>query len=358
MPFMGLPGEKMKTTVIYIDIDNDLERAGIKSPVIGEKEAREAIEKASRFLALDSDLNSMITAFNIFLDMKEKGEDVEIVFVTGSQKGGLEAQMNLSKEIEYVMKTVRPDQAILVYDSPEDAKAIPIIESRVKIVGIERVIVEQHRGVEETYILLAKYLKRLVTEPRYSRLFLGVPGIILFLSSVLSIMGLTSYLLPVILLVLGIAMLVRGFGIDESIERWWENSTIMVIVAILSTISLILAIINGYLTGIQYKELSISSASSVTLAVLPYLTFSLVILYAGKLISRAMDRDVKVWHDVLKIAASVLAYLVLSQLLKNLENGIYAIQIQSFYLLLLSSFLLIATYFALSILEKSRLTRG
>jgi len=88
------------------------------------------------------------------------------------------------------------------------------------------------------------------------------------------------------------------------------------------------------------------------------LTFSLVILYAGKLISRAMDRDVKVWHDVLKIAASVLAYLVLSQLLKNLENGIYAIQIQSFYLLLLSSFLLIATYFALSILEKSRLTRG
>ncbi|AWR99961.1 DUF373 family protein [Metallosphaera hakonensis] len=345
----------MKTAIIYIDIDDDLSRAGVSTPVIGETKAREAIEKSSRFLALDSDFNSMVTAFNIYLNMKENGNDVEIVFVAGSQRGGLDSQMTLSKQVDEIIRAVKPDQAILVYDSPEDAKAIPVIESRLKIVGIERVIVEQHRGVEETYILLAKYLKRLVTESRYSRLFLGVPGIILFISSILAIAGLTAYVLPSILLVLGGAMLVRGFGIDDAVERWWENSTIMVIVAILSTISLILAIVNGYLVGSTSGGLSIKTASSVLLAALPYLTFSIIILYAGKLLSRALARDIKVWHDLLKILASVVVYLILSDLLKNLQSGVYVIQIQSFYLLLLSSFLLIATYFTLSTIEKSRL---
>ncbi|MEM4076368.1 MAG: DUF373 family protein, partial [Metallosphaera sp.] len=166
----------MKTAIIYIDIDDDLSRVGITTPVIGEKQAKEAIESSSRFLAQDSDFNTMVSAFNTFLNMKEKGEDVEIVFVAGSQRGGLDAQMTLSKQVDEVIRSVKPDQAILVYDSPEDAKAIPLIESRLKIVGIERIIVEQHRGVEETYILLGKYIKKLATERRYSRLFLGVPG--------------------------------------------------------------------------------------------------------------------------------------------------------------------------------------
>ncbi|QKQ99370.1 DUF373 family protein [Metallosphaera tengchongensis] len=344
----------MKTAIIYIDIDDDLSKAGISSPVIGETKARQAIEKASRFLALDSDFNSMVTAFNIYLDMKEKGEDVEIVFIAGSQRGGLDSQMVLSKQVDEVIRVVKPDQAILVYDSPEDAKAIPVIESRLKIVGIERVIVEQHRGVEETYILFAKYIKRLVTETRYSRLFLGVPGIILFVSSILAIAGLTAYVLPAILLVLGGAMLVRGFGIDDALEKWWENSTAMVIVAILSAISLVLAIVNGYLTALTFNTLSIKSTSSIILAILPYLTFSIIILYFGKLISRALIKDIKIWHDMLKIVASILAYFILSDILKNLQSGIYVIQLQYLYLLLLSSFVLIVTYFGLLNVEKSR----
>lgn len=345
----------MKTAIIYIDIDDDLSRVGITTPVIGEKQAKEAIESSSRFLAQDSDFNTMVSAFNTFLNMKEKGEDVEIVFVAGSQRGGLDAQMTLSKQVDEVIRSVKPDQAILVYDSPEDAKAIPLIESRLKIVGIERIIVEQHRGVEETYILLGKYIKKLATERRYSRLFLGVPGIILLSSSLLAIGGLTAFVLPTILLVIGGAMLVRGFGVDDAIERWWENSTIMVIVSILSTVSIIIAIINGYLDATMYKTFDLTSVSSVILVILPYLTFSIIILYSGKLLSRAISRDIKVWHDLLKIIASILIYFILSSFLKNVQNGAYIIQIQSFYLLLLSSFLLIVTYFALSTIEKYRL---
>ncbi|MEM4076077.1 MAG: DUF373 family protein, partial [Metallosphaera sp.] len=214
---------------------------------------------------------------------------------------------------------------------------------------------EQHRGVEETYILLGKYIKKLATERRYSRLFLGVPGIILLSSSLLAIGGLTAFVLPTILLVIGGAMLVRGFGVDDAIERWWENSTIMVIVSILSTISIIIAIINGYLDATMYKTFDLTSVSSVILVILPYLTFSIIILYSGKLLSRAISRDIKVWHDLLKIIASILIYFILSSFLKNVQNGAYIIQIQSFYLLLLSSFLLIVTYFALSTIEKYRL---
>jgi len=344
-----------KTAIIYIDIDDDLGDIGIKTPVIGEKDAFLAIQRASEYIPDDSDFNSMVVAYNLYNKLKSNN-NVEIVFIAGSKKGGLDAQLNLSKELEEVIKKINPEQSILVYDSPEDAKAIPIIESKLKIIGIQRVIVEQHRGVEETYVLLGKYLKKIISEPRYSRIFLGVPGIIFLIASVFYILGIASYLLPVVLLVIGIAMLVRGFGVDDMIEKWWENSTIMVVVGILSIISLIIGIVEGYLTSQTIKGSYIFTISSEIISVLPYLTFSVIILFAGKALENALTRNMRVWHDLLKIVAIVLSYYIISGALKNIQEGIYVFQVQLLYMLSISSMILITIYIALSILEKYKFT--
>lgn len=344
-----------KTAIIYIDIDDDLSSAGISSPVIGEDSVKKAIERASEVFADDSDFNSMVVAYNIYKKLKKENNDVEIVFIAGSNKGGLEAQRRLSEELEEVIKKVNPEDAIIVYDSPEDGKALPILQSRLKISGIERVIVEQHRGVEETYILLGKYIRKVLNEPRYARLFLGVPGLILFITSFLAIFGLSAYVIPAILLIIGIAMIFRGFNIDEMIERWWENSTIMFIVAILSFVSLIIGIINGYIIFQAVRGSPLSVFANVTLSVLPFVIFSAVILLAGKAISKAIDKNVRLLNDVIKIVAIILFYYIISYALKNIEEGIYIIQIQSIYYLIISSMVLIFVYVALAILERYKL---
>ncbi|AWR97803.1 DUF373 family protein [Acidianus sulfidivorans JP7] len=346
----------VKTAIIYIDIDDDLGNVGISSPVIGEENAKLAIDKASESLAEDSDFNSMVVAFNTFRQLKKQNKDVEIVFIAGSSKGGLEAQRRLAEELEEVIQKLRPEDAIIVYDSPEDAKALPILQSRIKISGIQRVIVEQHKGVEETYVLLGKYIKKVFNESRYSRLFLGVPGIILFITSLLAILGLSAYVIPAILLILGIAMVFKGFSIDDIIEHWWENSTIMFIVAILSVISFIISIINGYITFQAIKGSPLYVFSNVTLAMLPYLAFSGIILFSGKAISKAIDKNVKLLNDVIKIVAIILSYYIIAYTLKDIEEGIYLIQFQSIYYLIISSMILIFVYIVLNIFEKYRLT--
>ncbi|MCI2414904.1 MAG: DUF373 family protein [Candidatus Aramenus sp.] len=344
-----------RTAVIYVDIDDDLGRIGVQTPVIGEKDAFLAIQKASEVIPDDSDFNAMVVTLNLYKKLKDKG-NVDIVFIAGSEKGGIEAQLRLSSELDEVIRKLGITNAIVVYDSPEDAKAIPIIQSKLKITGIQRVIVEQYRGVEETYILIGRYLKKVITEPRYSRIFLGVPGIIFVIGSVFYILGLASYLLPAVLLVIGLSMLVRGFAIDDMIERWWQTSTIMVIVGILSLISLIIGIIQGYVTGQSLKGSYVYVSSSIANAMLPYLTFSVVILFAGKALENAIEKNIRVWHDLIKIAAIIVSAYIISSALYNIERGIYIIQAQLFYTLSVSSMIIIMTYIALTIIEKYKLT--
>lgn len=341
-----------KTVIIYIDIDDDLSLAGIKSPVIGEANVKEAIDKASEIMADDSDFNSMIVAYNIYKKMKKEGQDVEIVFLAGSQKGGLEAQRKISAQLDEIIKELNPQDSIVVYDSPEDAKALPIIQSRLKISGVQRVIVEQHRGVEETYILLGKYFKKILNEPRYSRIFLGVPGAILFAAGILEVLGLISYIVPVITILIGSAMIIRGFDLDEMMEKWWENSTIMVIAALLSSISFAISLINGYFTYISIKGNSVYVISTVISSMLPYITFSILILLGAKALSSALDKSIKLFHDIIKISAIIISYYIITDVLKNLEEGIYIIQFQSFYALTISSMVLIFAYIILNLIEK------
>ncbi|MEJ2774979.1 hypothetical protein DDW09_00545 [Sulfolobus sp. SCGC AB-777_L09] len=344
-----------KIIVIYIDIDDDLGRIGLQTPLIGEEEVKKAIEVAEQMIPTDSDFNAMIVARNIYKKLKEEGkENVEIAFISGSDKGSLDSQLAFSEKLDKVVEKVKPTSAVIVYDSPEDAKAIPIIQSKLKIIGIERVLVEQYRGVEETYALLARYLKKALSEPRYSRIFLGVPGLIFLIFGLFSLLNLTAYLGPIILMVIGSAFVIRGLGIDDLIEKWWENSTIMVIIAIIAIISFIAGIINGYLVFENVRYYATVTYVDIALSMSPYFVFSIIILIGGKAINKIVNRDIRVWHDIYKIFSVVIIYYIIVVISKNIETNVYELQLQTIYSLSITTFILITVYIILSLLEKYR----
>jgi putative membrane protein len=342
-----------KKLIIYIDIDDDLGKIGISTPIIGENNVKEVINIASEKIPTDSDFNTLVVAYNIYKKMKNQGENVEIVLLTGDTNGGLEAQMKFSMKLDKVLNELKPDSVIVVFDSPEDSKAIPIIQSRVKVIGIERVLVEQYRSVEETYVLLGRYLRKALSDPRYSRIFLGVPGLILLISSILSILNLSSYAGPIILLIIGIVMLARGLRIDEMIENWWESSSIMVVATILSLSSLIVGSVNLYLSYQQLRDLSISNIATLALIFLPYGVFSITVLFISKAIIDISRHDIRAWHHVLQAIAMVLVYFVASSFLESIRQNI--ITIQPFIGLIASTAILVSVYIIISLLEKYKL---
>ncbi|BFI74146.1 hypothetical protein YN1HA_2440 [Sulfurisphaera ohwakuensis] len=341
-----------KILIIYVDIDDDLGKIGLETPIIGEERVKKAIDIASETIPTDSDFNTMVVAYNIYKKLRKENNDVEIAFISGSERSNIEGQIEFSRKLDEAIKTTNAEEAIIVYDSPEDAKAIPIIQSKLKVIGIERVLVEQYRGVEETYALLGRYIKKAISDPRFARIFLGVPGIILITIGIFSLLNLTVYATPAILIIIGLALLGRGLRIDEYIEQWWENSTIMVIAAIISLISTIVGIIEGYYVGASIKLYDLSSIFIILTTILPFIVFAIIVLFGAKAINKVMNRDIKVWHDIFRIIAVIIIYYMMVLISKNLEENVIGVQLQTMYTLSVITLVLVSLYIVFSIIEK------
>lgn len=343
--------------ILYIDIDDDLGRIGVETPILGEEAVTSAIALASKKIPRDSDFNTMVIAYNIYKDLKDKKKEVEIAFISGSEEASIEAHLQFSKKLDQVLSKVSPDGVIAVYDSPEDEKAIPIIQSRVKLVGIEKVIVEQSRGVEETYALFAKYVKKALTEPRFSRIFLGIPGFILVTFAIMSLVGLLSYTGIAAMLIIGIGLIIRGLNLDESFEKWWDNSPIMFISVVLAVVSFILGLVNLGLITSNVKITTASEDAGLLLTILPYFSLSLLILIVGKAISRILTKNVKIWHDFIQILTLVFSYYIVVSVLRQIENSNYSLGLQTIYLIVISASTLIFLYVIFTVVEKRRISQ-
>jgi uncharacterized membrane protein len=62
----------------------------------------------------------------------------------------------------------------------------------------------------------------IMENPRYSRIALGLPGLLLLILGILSIFNLAHYYLLAFILVLGVYMLFKGFGVDKALRTFYR----------------------------------------------------------------------------------------------------------------------------------------
>jgi putative membrane protein len=146
--------------VLCVDRDNDLgEKTGIQGPVIG----RDKNIEAAKLLAIadpeDSDANAIFGAVSAYDKLKQAGEDVEVVTITGNTHVGVISDRIIANQIDEVMKKLKPESAIFITDGAEDEYILPLIMSRLKIDSIKRVYVRQNPNIENTYYLIVRALK-------------------------------------------------------------------------------------------------------------------------------------------------------------------------------------------------------
>jgi putative membrane protein len=216
--------------ILCVDRDGDLEtKAGIKTPLMG----RTANIDAAVSLALrdpeEPDANAMFEAVRLsdrLQNEKKPEETLEVATISGSELGGVSADRKLVAELNTILDSFSASEVILVTDGYSDEAVLPLVESRVPVSSVRRIVIKHSESIEETAALFSKYARLLMDNPRYSRIALGLPGLLLFILGILAIYGWVNYYVIAIVIIFGGFMLIKGFGVDKAaadLYKWAQE---------------------------------------------------------------------------------------------------------------------------------------
>ena len=180
--------------ILCVDRDGDIGNlTTVKTPTVSRKENLEAAVSLALADPEEADANAMFEAVRVYDQLKRQGqphENFEIATISGSQLLGVDADRKLVRELNNVLEKFRANSVILVSDGYSDEAVLPLIESRVPVSSVRRIVIKHSKGIEETAALFTRYLKVLTKDPRYARIALGIPGLLLLILGVFSIFGL------------------------------------------------------------------------------------------------------------------------------------------------------------------------
>lgn len=209
-----------KTLILCIDGDNDIgEKAKVETPILSRNANLEAAANLALSDPEEADANAMFGAVKLYDNLLSKypHETYQVATISGDAMGGVEADRKIVRELEEILSSFKASGVILVTDGYSDEAIIPLIQSRVPITSVQHVVVKHSERLEETWAVLFRYLRMLVEDPYYSRVSLGVPGIMLVILGILTVFGQLHNAGMVLTFVMGLVLLVKGFGWDEKL---------------------------------------------------------------------------------------------------------------------------------------------
>jgi len=221
---MAAKEKEERLLILCVDRDGDIGvKTEEKTPVLGREKNLEAAVSLALRDPEEPDANAMFEALRVYDHLNKQGqphEKFQIATISGSQILGVEADRKLVRELNSILEIFPANNVILVTDGYADEAVLPLVESRVPVTSVRRIIVKHSESIEETAALFGKYLKMLTDNPRYSRIALGVPGLMLIILAIMYLGGWIYYTWIALLIVLGTIFLVKGFGVDRATTRF------------------------------------------------------------------------------------------------------------------------------------------
>jgi putative membrane protein len=218
--------ERKRVLVLCVDRDGDLgAKAGVKTPVVGREDNINAAVSLALKDPEEPDANAMFEAVRIYDRLKAENrpeEVVEVATLSGSELGGISADRKVVAELNDLLHSFEATEVILVSDGYTDEAVLPVVQSRIPVSSVRRIIIKHSESIEETAALFSRYLRLLVDNPRYSRLILGVPGVLILLLGLLSYFGFVQYYVLVLGIVVSVILVVKGFGVDKTVRGFYK----------------------------------------------------------------------------------------------------------------------------------------
>ena len=316
-----------KLLVICIDRDDDLGRkTGIPTPVVG----RDACIEAAQRLALedpeDADSNSIFFAIKTYEDLVSKGYKAQVVTVTGVENRGVQADEKVASEIKSVLKKFSANGAVIVSDGEDDEMVIPVIQNIIPIISVQRVVMQVSRTIEHSYAVFGKFLKLVMYNPKYSKFFLGVPGILLLIGGIGAVTGYNAEIFAVLVSILGGAFLIRAFDIDKAWANWAKPTpegftrmftliTGLILIAAsvpagIAAVSTVYTSGNVEIANLLTNEIVVGQFVS---GMIPFLWIGLGTIFVGILFSNWLNRKLRHISDILRLVVLVALYPTVHQ---------------------------------------------
>ncbi|MCJ7721533.1 DUF373 family protein [Candidatus Bathyarchaeota archaeon] len=325
--------------VLCVDRDDDIGmKAGIDTPIVGRKENVNAAASLALRDPEEADANAMFEAVRIYDNLKKsaKGEEeYEVATIAGSDLKGVEADRQLVSELTDVLKEFRATEVILVTDGYTDEMVLPLIESRVPVTSVRRIVIQHSKSIEESAALFSRYLKILVENPKYSRMLLGLPGLLLIVLGVLAIFDYLAYAVQALAVIAGAFLVVRGFKLDKTAHnfvKWlreYSPPPFTVQIAGFSALAgILLILVGGYLGGTAVA--TVANAEADLFAQVPRLVgefllqstyliaIGICVILSGRAVRWFFERDLRLWRTiviVVVVAWSSVIFVQVSQIL-------------------------------------------
>ena len=308
--------------VICVDRDNDVgKKAGISTPVVGRNACIEAAQRLALEDPEDADSNAIFSAIKTYEDLVSSGYKAQVITVAGTETRSVQGDEKIASEIKSVLSKFSADGAVIVSDGEDDEMVIPIIQNVIPVVSIQRVVMKVSRTIEHSYAVFGKFLKMVVYDPRYSKFFLGVPGILLLIGGIGVLTGYTAEIFAVLVGILGGAFLIRAFDIDKAWSNWAKPTPegFIRLFTLITGLILIAGSIPAGITNVGAENLSadVGIINIITNNVvigqfvsgmIPFLWIGIGTIFVGTLFNNWLNRKLRHINDILRVIVLVSLY--------------------------------------------------
>lgn len=326
------PRSLKRIMVLCVDRDDDLGRkARLQGPIIGREENLKAATQLGLVDAEDSDVNSILRAVGLADSIaegarkKKEKVEVEVATLTGDRDVGVESDIKISRQLDDVVKRISPDETIFVSDGLGDEQIIPLLKDKVNITATERVVVKQSERLEETYLIITRYLSEIASDPKRARTFLGLPGLALLIFSLASVAQAPLLVgVAAVIFIVGGYLFTIGFGLDRQFStllNYLRGVYITVkeagsqgrLTFYSYMTSILLAIVAAAV--IVYRLLNAPTYDSefflelYTVHGFPFILSIVVLTILGKMVDDYFEKDVRMWNYMV-LGTSLIIFLI------------------------------------------------
>jgi putative membrane protein len=200
------------TLVLCVDRSDDVgSTTGLSTPVVGWEAVHSLVTDVGLDDPEDSSVNCILEGLRVARDLRDENEDSVVAVVSGDSDSMIGADRAVARQVDDLVAEYDPDSAIVVIDSAQDERLVPIVESRVTVDSVDRVVVRQARDIESTYYLLKQFL----ADEELRQTILVPLGVTLVAFPVLTFVAGTAVAIATITAVIGFFLLYKGFGVDD-----------------------------------------------------------------------------------------------------------------------------------------------
>jgi putative membrane protein len=348
-----------KVLVLCIDRDDDIgSKGGVKTPILGKDHCIDAGLRLAIEDPEDADANAIFGAVKAYEKLLLKGYDSEVALIAGKIDRGIEADEKVANELSHVLDRYDADSAVIISDGEDDEAVVPIIQAMIPVMSVQRIIIKHSRSVEYSYAILGRYIKMLVYDPRYSKFFLGVPGALLVVGGLATVLGLTKEALALVMSILGGAFIIRAFDIDKSLGslgRPTPTGFIRIFSVFAGVLIILVSIVNGFSSipseALSNKDIHFIDVVTNRLIIGNFVHGTITLLWIGigtiligSLLSNWFKGSVRAMSDILRLVVLALLYIPILQFTSVLTEGTNPFTLISSLFIGLAITLIVATF--------------